>query len=88
METTISATELARHLADVLSRVQYRGERFLIERNGSLAAAMMPPATRPSITLKDLAVLMGDQEPDAAFADDLEALQDSQPLAPPSPWPN
>jgi hypothetical protein len=31
----ISATELARKLGDVLGRVRYRGESFIVERNGA-----------------------------------------------------
>ncbi|MFN0071262.1 MAG: type II toxin-antitoxin system prevent-host-death family antitoxin [Chloroflexota bacterium] len=33
-ETKITATELARNLSDVLNRARYRGEHFIVERNG------------------------------------------------------
>src|SRR5204862_247662 len=34
MESTISATELARNLGDILGKVRYRREVFIVERNG------------------------------------------------------
>jgi antitoxin (DNA-binding transcriptional repressor) of toxin-antitoxin stability system len=46
METTITATELARNLSDILNRVRYRGERFRVERNGELVATIEPPVGR------------------------------------------
>ena len=42
MEHVISATRLARQLGDVLGRVRYRGESFVIERNGSVVARLLP----------------------------------------------
>ena len=44
METKITATDLAKSLSDVLNRVRYRGERFLVERNGEPVAAVLPVA--------------------------------------------
>jgi prevent-host-death family protein len=42
MESTISATTLARQLGDILGRVRYRGEAFVIERNGTAVARLVP----------------------------------------------
>jgi len=42
MEQRISATEVARRLGDVLERVRYRGGSFVIERNGSAMARLVP----------------------------------------------
>src|SRR5260370_18719334 len=42
MDTRISATELARRLGDVLGRVRYRGDAFLVERNGTAVARLVP----------------------------------------------
>jgi prevent-host-death family protein len=50
----ISATELARKLGDVLGRVRYRGESFIVERNGTPVARLEPvaratgPGSRPA----------------------------------------
>ena len=38
MDTTISATELSRRMSDILNRVKYRGERFVVQRNGESIA--------------------------------------------------
>ena len=42
MEYNISATELARALGDVLARVRYRQESFVVERNGKPIARLSP----------------------------------------------
>jgi prevent-host-death family protein len=43
MEGGISATELARRLGDILGRVRYRGDSFLVERNGEPVARLAAP---------------------------------------------
>ncbi len=87
METRISATEFARRLSDVLSRVHYRGERFVVERGGEAVAVVEPPqeAVRP-ISLRELAERLQGVRPDERFADDLEAIQAEQGLAEPPVW--
>ena len=45
MEKVISATALARRLGDVLGRIRYRGESFVIERNGVAVARLVPAGT-------------------------------------------
>jgi len=75
MEHRISASDLARHLGDVLGRVRYRGEAFLVERHNVAIARITPvtDATRPS--LRDaMAAWMAVGEPDPGFADDLELV--------------
>lgn len=89
METRISATELAKSLSDILNRVRYRGERFVIERNGELIASLAPAAPVSGITMRELAALLAElPRPDEGFADDLEAIQSSQPKASIPEWPN
>lgn len=39
---SISVAEVKRHFADVLGAVRYQGERFVIERNGTPVAALVP----------------------------------------------
>jgi antitoxin (DNA-binding transcriptional repressor) of toxin-antitoxin stability system len=36
MEPRIRATEAARHFSDILNRVKYKGEEFLVEHNGEV----------------------------------------------------
>ncbi len=88
MDTAITATELARGLSDVLNRVRYQGEHFVIERNGEPIGAIVPVRSTHSATLRDLAHYMdGVPSAGADFADDLEATQASQPRSEPIPWP-
>jgi prevent-host-death family protein len=80
METRITATELAKSLSDVLNRVRYRGEKFLIVRNGEPVAALVAVApVSGDITMRELVALLKDlPSPDDRFADDLEAIHSSQ----------
>ena len=41
-ETRISSTSLVRSIGDVLGRVHYRGESFVIECNGKEIAVLSP----------------------------------------------
>ena len=52
METTITATELSRSLSDILSRVRYKGETFIVERNGVPVATLAPPVPAKRMTLR------------------------------------
>lgn len=80
METKITATELAKGLSDVLNRVRYRGERFLVERGGEPVALLEPTEGVPGITLRGLVDRLRDIPlADEGFADDLEEIQSSQP---------
>jgi len=42
--TSISVAEVKRRFADVLGDVRYRGERYIVERNGTPMAALVPLA--------------------------------------------
>lgn len=44
----ISVAEAKRRFADVLGAVRYRGERFVIERNGTPMAAVIPLTDLPA----------------------------------------
>ena len=89
MQTRISATELARRLSDVLSRAVYRGESFVIERNGEPVAALGPAAAPVGPTLRELIErLRALPRPDAGFADDLEAAHAMQGVLDSSKWPD
>lgn len=87
METKITATELSRALSDILNRVRYLSESFLIERNGEPVATLAPAIPAPSVTMRELTDRLGGLYlPGEGFADDLEAIQSSQPVEDNSAW--
>ncbi|MGH7267195.1 MAG: type II toxin-antitoxin system Phd/YefM family antitoxin [Candidatus Rokuibacteriota bacterium] len=75
MEYRISATELARRLGDILGRIRYRGDTFVVERNGDPIARLVPlPGKNPVTVGEALAAWRAAGEPDPSFADDLERV--------------
>jgi len=84
--TRISATELARRLGDVLGRIRYRGESFVVERNGA-PVARIGPATgvAPSTLGTALAAWRATTTPDPAFAEDLARVNAAD-RPPKTPW--
>lgn len=75
MEYTIRATELARNLGDVLARVRYRRDAFVVERNGVRVARVVPMPTPVAATTGDaLAAWLEGADADPGFVDDLAAI--------------
>jgi antitoxin (DNA-binding transcriptional repressor) of toxin-antitoxin stability system len=86
MESRISATRAARTFSDLLSRVRYRGETFVIERGGEPVGRLVP-ATPPPCTLAQLAQLLRElPAPDPGYWETLESITAHQPALPKSPW--
>ncbi len=86
MEYRISATELVRKLGDVLARIRFRGDSFLIERNGAGVARLTPLPEMPAGSLGealDSWQAGGDADPD--FADVLERVGSAD-RPPETPW--
>lgn len=86
METKITATELVRRLGDVLGRIRYRGDSFVVERNGEPVAKLTPLATRSAGTLREglrAWTIAGDDV--GGFAADLERVNRAD-RAPRNPW--
>jgi prevent-host-death family protein len=52
--TTLAVSEARKELADVVDRVKYKGERFILSKNGKRAAAI--------ISVEDLDLLEGLQD--------------------------
>lgn len=89
MERILTATELAKNLSDILNRIRYRGESFVVERNGEPVASLGPISAPPGISARELIARLGDLAlPGDGFADDLEAIQAAQPLAEAPAWPS
>ena len=86
MKTVISATTLARKLGDVLGRIRYRRDSFVIERNGVAIATLDPAEAEPGASVRSaLAAWRDAAEPDAEFADALERIGAADRM-PGDPW--
>jgi prevent-host-death family protein len=73
MDHKISATELARRLGDVLERVRYRGDSFLVEHGGTAVARLVPvPGAAAGSVREALAAWRAAGTPDPEFAALLE----------------
>ena len=82
----LSATEAARNLSELLNRVLYRGESFIIERSGEPICELRPVA--PShFTGADLVTLLRSLPPvDESYLRMLEAMTREQAALPEPPW--
>ena len=89
MSVRITATEAARNLSDFLNRVRYRGESFLIVRNGEEVGMLGPITSGKPRTLRQLVELVKKMgPPDDEFVSDLEEIHRQQPALPRDPWPS
>jgi len=90
MKHTISVTEAARNFADIVSRVFYRGERFVLERGGKPVARLIPvPRGGRLGDLPDLlgaAPRLSDDEAEALGRDVDEARHSLPELGDEDPW--
>lgn len=86
MAERITATDAARNLSDFLNRVRYKGESFLITRNGEEVGMLSPIATGSPKTVGHLLALLERGFPDEQFAADLEEIRREQPPLPEDPW--
>jgi prevent-host-death family protein len=86
MEHSISATELARSLGDVLARVRYRQDSFIVERNGRPIARLLPVEPQAQdVPLRDALAAWCEAPADPAFANDLERVGAAD-RPPANPW--
>ena len=86
MESHISATVAARTLSDLLSRVRYRGESFVVERGGEAVCRIVPAGPRRSTVADLLRALEKAPRPDAGYLDTVTAITKKQPKAGRGPW--
>jgi antitoxin (DNA-binding transcriptional repressor) of toxin-antitoxin stability system len=85
--THVSATEAVRTFSDLLNRIRYRGEEFVVERAGEAICRMTPAAPVKALSLRDLASLLRElPNPDAGYASDVRKASRSQGRRPRSPW--
>lgn len=76
MEHTIRATDLARNLGDVPSKVCYRRDSFVVKRNGRPAARVVPmePEAKQAALGEALTIWCNGAAADSTFADDLDLV--------------
>jgi hypothetical protein len=85
MNHRISASALARRLGDILGRVRYRGDTFLVERHNTVIARIGPVPRDGGATLRDAAAAWMSVAADEGFAVALERICAAD--SPPSnPW--
>lgn len=82
----VSATEAARNFSEILNRVRYRGETFVIERGGQSICEIRPAA--PTLfTGADLVTLLRSlPSVDEEYLTAVEETARHQPQLPESPW--
>jgi antitoxin (DNA-binding transcriptional repressor) of toxin-antitoxin stability system len=85
MEHRISATELARRLGDVLGRIRYRGDSFIVERNGDPVARLSPLPALPGASAREALAAWCASDPDLELADALERVGAAD-RPPENPW--
>ena len=86
MELRITATELARRLGDILGKIRYRGDEFVVERNGEPVARLGPiPAQNAGSLGEGLRAWVEAGPGDSSFADDLERVRRAD-RPPTNPW--
>ena len=85
MAKRISSTDLVRTLGDVLGRVRYGSEEFIVEKHSMAIAIIGPARARKACSVEQLAGLWrGSGSEKDSFADDLERInaQDRSPTSP------
>jgi hypothetical protein len=84
----ISATEAARSFSDVVARVHYRREEFVVEKGGEAVCKISPvgPGASKS-TIADLLTILGELPGvDDGYRESVRDAVRKQPKTPKSPW--
>jgi prevent-host-death family protein len=87
MKTRVTATEAARKFSEILNRVAYKGESFVVERSGRPVCQILPAPAGKRCTAADfIKMIKTAPRPDDQYFDDVEEIiKNRQPIAP-SPW--
>lgn len=87
MKLHISATEAVRSFSELMNRVHYRGESFVVERGGKPICEILP-AGPPKFRGMDLVNLLRSlPKPDEEYFEILEGLVTKQTRVAESKWP-
>jgi len=82
----VSATEAARNFSDLISRVCYQGETYVVERGGKAMCELVPAGVRRCTGADLLALLTTLARPDESFLAAVEDLTRHQAVVEPSVW--
>jgi antitoxin (DNA-binding transcriptional repressor) of toxin-antitoxin stability system len=86
MKSRISASEAARNFSELMNRIRYRGESFIVERGGKPVCEILP-ARPPKFTGAELARLLRSlPRPDDDYLAVLEEITTKQPTVAESGW--
>ena len=85
-QRTLSATEASRNFSEVMNRVKYRGESFIIERGGERICEVRPAAPARFTGADLVALLRSLPAVDADYLDVVEKLTRTQKKLPQSKW--
>ena len=86
MRSRISATDAVRSFSELMNRIRYRGESFIVERGGKPICEILP-ARPPQFSGAELAQLLRSlPKPDSEYLADLEDLIAKQPTVAESGW--
>jgi len=84
--TRITATEAARKFSEILNRVAYKNETFVVERNGRTLCEISPVHSKVFTAADFAKMIKTAPRPDDQYFDDVEeVIKNRQPIAP-SPW--
>ncbi len=86
MKSRISATEAVRSFSELMNRVRYRGESFIVERGGKPICEILP-ARPPKFSGAEFATLLRSlPKPDKEYLAVVEELIAKQPTVAESGW--
>jgi prevent-host-death family protein len=85
METTISSTEAARRLGEILARVKHAGETFIVTKSDKPLACLSPIRPVRRATGAEIMEALAGLPFDPDFADDLERVNRMDAI-PEDPW--
>jgi prevent-host-death family protein len=79
MKSEISATEAARRFSEVVNRVRYRNETFVVKRGGEPVCEIVPVRTKTFTGRDFVGLLQSLPRPDKEFLDTVEKHVRRQP---------
>ncbi len=86
MKTRISATEAARKFSEILNRVAYRRETFVVERSGKPICEISPARVKKFTARDFVEMIKSAPRPDDQYFEDVEEIIKKRQPVTPSPW--